>query len=158
MSACDNELFLEEAADFAITAFQPVSDVIIEAQNNGLVPLELKNFVMSVWLVIDQPLKEFITYNSSFATRNLVWAPTLPILREQVCFRQDDINESNRKAAKKNKYDNRDTRDHYAKAEEFEWEEQGNSCLNQHTTQKNISPGLIVYSCSHKVILGKVLS
>ena len=104
--------------------------------------------------------------------RKLEYFPTRPIIRKQVLYEQDYKNYTQiQRRMVKQLQESGDTPIEYSgpttrsqtdlemtkESEKGEFEDNNIVCKNDHGAKRNVTPGMFVFSCIHRVILGKSL-
>ena len=105
--------------------------------------------------------------------QKMEYFPTRPVVRKQVLYQQDFKNytqiqrlmdEQSRESGDTTpiEYSQPTTRSHAnlewtKESEKGEFEDSNIVCKNDHGAKKNVTPGMFVFSCIHRVILGKSL-
>ena len=144
---------------------------LLNSQKQVSEPLkQLINFIIKVIECDVKKKPEFEAPDTS-VVKNLEWFPTRPIIRKWVLYEIDRIHctqsekQYQRELSMRNqtdsptKYTGRITRARsmeLAKEEEKkEFAENEIACKNDHQTARGVLPGMFVFSCVHRRILGK---
>ena len=139
-----------------LTLVNPLTSVIIEAQEKAKLPNALKRMVL---YLLDIIFKEFepLLYKEPNLCQRLDNIPKLPIIQNRFRFHQDLENLRRKKiydAKRANQKQKDENGDAYS-AEDMEFQHADLRFQNNHCAKKGVTPRMMVISYEHKLLLGK---